>query len=330
MKDQDLAVVTGSFGYLGQYITREFLRHQSIRVRTLTGHPNRPNPFGNRLEVIPFHFDNPHKLVDDLRGATVVINTYWVRFNYGQSTFMRAVANVQNLIRASAEAGVRRFVHISITNPNADSPLGYFRGKAMMERTLIESGLSYAILRPTVLFGKEDILINNIAWLLRKLPIFGIFGNGQYRIQPVYVGDIAKLAVELLRKNESIICDAVGPETYTYTQLVLLIRERVESRAKIVHLPPKIGFLLSKPLNLLMRDIITTREEISGLMEGLLVSYGKPSCPTRFSKWSKEHAAELGVKYASELDRHYRKATASQSVMASTGDNPSARVLEKA
>src|SRR3990170_1746866 len=310
MREKDVHAITG-IAYSGKYIARALLENDDqTRIRVLTGHPDRPNPFWRNVEIVPFHFDNPNKLVADLQGVKTLFNTYWVRFSRGDVSFGQAVANVQNLIRAAAEAGVERFVHISITNPSLDSPFYYFKGKAVMEKTLIDSGLSYAILRPTVLFGKEDILINNIAWLLRKLPIFGIFGNGQYRIQPVYVGDIAKLAVELSRKNESIICDAVGPETYTYTQLVHLIRERVESRAKIVHLPPKIGFLLSKPLNLLMRDIITTREEISGLMEGLLVSYGKPSCPTRFSKWSKEHAAELGVKYASELDRHYRKATA--------------------
>jgi len=190
MSNKEVQVVTGAFGYLGQYITRLLLA-KGVTVRTLTGHPKRPNPYGNRVEVVPFNFDNPHKLVSDLRGATIVYNTYWVRFNHGSSTYSKAVANVQNLIRASAEAGVKRFVHISITNPTLDSPSRYFRGKAIMEKTLVESGLSRAILRPTVLFGREDILINNIAWILKKFPIFLVFGDGDYRIQPVYVGDVA-------------------------------------------------------------------------------------------------------------------------------------------
>jgi len=313
MSNKEVQVVTGAFGYLGQYITRLLLA-KGVTVRTLTGHPKRPNPYGNRVEVVPFHFDNPHKLVSDLRGATIVYNTYWVRFNHGSSTYSKAVANVQNLIRASAEAGVKRFVHISITNPTLDSPSRYFRGKAIMEKTLVESGLSRAILRPTVLFGREDILINNIAWILKKFPIFLVFGDGDYRIQPVYVGDVAKLAVQLGAKSENIICDAVGPETFTFTQLVDLIRRRVGSRARIFFVPPSIGLLLAKPLNLLVRDIITNREEVHELMAEPLVSYKPPLCSTRFSKWSEEHSADLGTKYASEINRHYRKSMATEPV----------------
>jgi len=177
----DLHVVTGAFGYSGKYIA-SLLLQQGQRVRTLTGHPNRPNPFGNRVEALPFHFDNPQELTANLRGAAALYNTYWVRFSRGRTTFDQAVANTRALIRAAADAGVGRFINISITNPAEDSPLPYFRGKAVVERALTESGLSYAILRPTVLFGKEDILVNNIAWLLRRLPVFGVFGSGEYRL----------------------------------------------------------------------------------------------------------------------------------------------------
>ena len=183
MSHSDLHVVTGAFGYSGKYIA-SLLLQQGRRVRTLTGHPNRPNPFGNRVEALPFHFDNPQELTANLRGAAALYNTYWVRFSRGRTTFDQAVANTRALIRAAADAGVGRFINISITNPAEDSPLPYFRGKAVVERALTESGLSYAILRPTVLFGKEDILVNNIAWLLRRLPVFGVFGSGEYRCRP--------------------------------------------------------------------------------------------------------------------------------------------------
>ena len=275
----------------------------------LTGHPDRPNPFGDRAEVVPFHFDDPQQLAADLQGVKTVFNTYWVRFSYGDISFGQAVANVQNLIRAAAEAGVERFVHISITNPSLDSPFSYFRGKAIMEKTLIESGLSYAILRPTVLFGKEDILLNNIAWLLRRFPLYPIFGDGEYRVQPVYVDDVAKLAVELAHGNENIVCNAVGPETYSFKRLVELIKNRVHARARIVHVNPLTGLLLSKVLNRLVRDVIVTREEIGGLMADILSTYDGPRCATSFSSWSEKHAGSLGVVYASELDRHYRAAS---------------------
>ena len=307
MSEKDIHAITG-LGYLGKYIARELLEtDDQAKIRILTAHPNRPNPFGRAVEIAPFHFDEPHKLVSDLRGVKTVFNTYWVRFSRGDVSFGQAVANVQNLIRAATEAGVERFVHISITNPSLDSPFHYFNGKAVMEKTLVESGLSYAILRPTVLFGKEDILINNIAWLLRRFPVYAIFGDGEYRLQPSYVGDVAKLAVELAHADENSVCNAVGPETFSFRGLVRLIRNRVKSRARIVHVKPATGLLLSKVLNLMTRDIIITNEEIHALMADTLSTHDQPRCATSFSLWSEEHATSLGAKYASELDRHYRK-----------------------
>ena len=308
MSERDVQVVTGAFGYTGKYIARTLLEDdRNTKIRTLTSHPKRENPFGQPVEIIPYHFNEPQKLVSDLRGVKTVFNTYWVRFNYGETTFGQAVANVQNLIRAAAEAGVKRFVHISITNPDIDSPFSYFKGKAIMEQTLIESGLSYAIIRPTLIFGKEDILINNIAWILRRFPVYAVFGDGEYRVQPVYVGDLAKLAVELSKTTENIICDAVGPETYTFRGLVNLIKKRVGSRAKIVNTNPKMAFLISKILNLLVRDVVVTREEIYGLMADTIVSNEKPRCSTSFSNWLEKNADLLGTNYVSELNRHFKK-----------------------
>ncbi|MEE9613651.1 MAG: NAD(P)H-binding protein [Thermodesulfobacteriota bacterium] len=301
---KELNVVTGAFGFTGKYITKLLLEH-GIRMRTLTGHPDRPDPFDGRVEVRPFNFDDPSAMVESLRGASTVYNTYWVRFNHGRTTFGQAVANVQNLIRAAAEAEVKRFVHVSITNPDEDSTSGYLRGKALMERTLKESGLSYAIVRPTVLFGREDILFNNIAWLLRRFPAFAIPGTGDFRLQPVFGEDVARLAVELAGKEENVVRDAVGPETYSFKELVYLIRKRVKSRALLFSCPPRLAQLLTTMLNPIVGDVILTRDEVDKLGTDTLVSFGPPTCPTRFSAWLEENADWYGVHYASEIKRHF-------------------------
>jgi uncharacterized protein YbjT (DUF2867 family) len=320
MPQPDLAIVTGAFGYTGRYITRLLLNRAgaadrapahtkaapSAPVRTLTGHPDRPNPFGSAVEALPFDFDNPEALVEHLRGAAALYNTYWIRFERGDTNFDRAVENSRTLIHAAVEAGVRRFVHISITNPAEQSPFPYFRGKALAERALRESGLSYAIVRPTVMFGGEDILINNIAWLLRRLPVFGVFGNGRYRIQPVHVEDVADLAVALGDGAEDVVADAVGPETCTFDELVTLIRREIESHARIAHVPPALALAAGAALGRVLRDVVITRDEIGGLMANLLVSDDPPTCPTRFSEWLRDHAEELGGEYRSELRRHYK------------------------
>ena len=298
-------VVTGALGYTGKYITRGLLA-QGGRVRSLTGHPHRPNPFGDRVDVAPLSFDDPAALVESLRGAATLYNTYWVRFSHGVVTFERAVENTRTLFRAAKQAGVRRVVHVSIANPSEDSLLPYYRGKALLERDLIESGLSYAMLRPTVIFGDEDILINNIAWLLRRFPVFGVPGAGDYKVQPIFVEDIAELAVNLGGRHDNVIVDAVGPEVYTFDTLVRLIARAVGSRARIVHVPPGLGLFLAQVIGRLLGDVTLTREELDGLMASLLVSSGPPTGRALLSEWLAQHAETVGARYASEVQRHYR------------------------
>lgn len=302
---QQLHVVTGAFGYSGKYIAKRLLDERDvIRVRTLTNSVNRANPFGGAVEAHPFNFDQPDQLVESLRGAMVLYNTYWVRFNY-KTDFQHsvAVANTKILFDAAKRAGVERVVHVSITNPSEDSPLEYFRGKAILENALIESGLSFAILRPTVIFGDEDILINNIAWTLRHLPVFGVFGDGNYRLQPIFVQDLAELAVAQAKSRENRIINAIGPETFTYRELVQAIGTIIGVRRPIISVPPWLGYAVGSLISRLQGDVFITREEIDGLMQDLLYTQSPPAGKTKLTAWVDAHANTLGVKYASELAR---------------------------
>ena len=305
METTGLSVVTGAFGYTGKYITQRLLS-MGKPVKTITGHPDRPNPFGERLTVAPFNFDDPRELTRALEGAEVLYNTYWIRFARGPVTFERALQNSRTLIKAAEGAGVRRIVHISITNASADSPLPYFRGKGLLEETIKGSGMSYAILRPTAIFGSEDILINNIAWFLRRFPLFTISGSGDQRIQPIFVDDVAELAVNSSQHNDNVVLDAVGPETFTFEEMVRLIADTVGSRAKLVHVKPGLSLFLSRLTGYLVRDVVLTRDELEGLSANLLVSEGPPTGQTRLSDWLKENARSVGTSYSSELRRHYR------------------------
>jgi NADH dehydrogenase len=275
-------------------------------VRTLTGHPHSGGPLVNQVAAYPFSFDRPDKLVEALRGAKVLYNTYWIRFAYKGTNFEQAVANTETLIRAAEEAGVRRVVHISITNAAADSPLPYFRGKGLVEDAIRGSGLSYAILRPSIVFGKEDLLINNIAWFLKKFPYFLIGGTGDYPVQPVYVEDLAEMAVRAGADDHSLVVDSVGPEVFTYERLVQFIAENVGRRVRTVHVRPGLVLLASRLLGQVLRDVVLTPDEMKGLMAGLLVSDGEPTGQTSFTRWLQGNSSELGARYVSELNRHYR------------------------
>jgi uncharacterized protein YbjT (DUF2867 family) len=298
----ELHVVTGAFGYSGKYIAARLLA-EGHRVRTLTNSLQRPNPFGEKVEAHPFNFDDPDALVESLRGAKVLYNTYWVRFNYSFFKHADAVRNTLTLFDAAKRAGVERIVHVSITNPSEDSPLEYFSGKARLERGLKESGLSYAILRPTVLFGKEDILINNIAWALRHLPIFGTFGDGTYRLQPIYVDDLAALAVEQGKQCDNVTIDAIGPETFTYRDLTTVTADIIGIRRPILSMPPTLAYAVGWTLGLFLGDVMITWPEVRGLMADLLCTDSPPAGPTKLTDWAKENRDRLGVRYASELAR---------------------------
>ncbi len=302
MSDQQIHAVTGAFGYSGKYIAKRLLNKGRI-VRNITNSTNRENSFGNNMEIFPFNFDNPEQLVESLRGAKVLYNTYWVRFNHKMFKHADAVTNTLILFDAAKKAGVERIVHVSITNPSLKSDLEYFKGKALLEKALTGSGISHSILRPAVLFGKEDILINNIAWMLRKFPVFGVFGDGKYGIQPIYVDDLAKLAVEQGESRNNSLIDAIGPETFAYRELVGQIANIIGKKRPIISIPPQIGSIASVIIGKIVGDIIVTREEIKGLLDGTLITDSPPQGKTKLTEWAKKHAETLGMSYTSELAR---------------------------
>jgi len=302
----ELNVVTGAFSHTGKYIAQRLLS-MGKKVITLTNRVDRENAFGHQVKALPFNFNRPEKLTDSLRGAKTMYNTYWIRFARGQVTFDKAVENGKTLITAAEEAGIRRIVHISITNPSEDSPFPYFRGKALVEKAITQSKLSYAIIRPTVIFGLEGILINNIAWLLRRFPIFAIPGSGDYRIQPVFVGDVAEIAVNSGHQDDNVILDAVGPETFTFNELMRMIASQINSQARIVHVRPRLVLFLTKLIGYVVKDAVITKDEINGLMSNLLVSDGTPTGHTRLSEWLEQNANTVGATYISDLKRHYRQ-----------------------
>lgn len=295
--------VTGAFSYSGKYIAKRLL-DCGEEVITLTGHPNRPDPFEGKVKAYPLDFDEAG-MTRSLQGADVLVNTYWVRFDQGNNTQPRAVENTRKLVNAARAAGVKRIVHISIANPSADSHLPYYWGKAANEKAVMESGLSYAILRPTVLIGKEDILINNIAFLLRRFPLFFIPGDGSYGIQPVYVEDLADLAVDAVYRKDNYVVDAVGPDSYTFKELVQLIGEKIGVKRPLISVPPRLALLAAQFLSLFVGDVILTPEEVDGLMANLLVSKRPALAKIAFRDWLEANKATVGTQYASEIQRHY-------------------------
>ncbi len=299
-------VVTGGFSYTGRFIARRLLA-QERRVRTLVRSPQQPPGTEDiKVDMAPLQFTDRSALVESLRGADVLYNTYWVRFRHGSMSFGEAVANTRTLIGAAAEAGVRKIVHISVSNPSIDSHLDYYAGKARTEEIVRGSGLRWAIVRPTLVFGTGDILVNNIAWLIRRMPIFLIPGLGGYRVQPVAVEDVAEIATWAAEQSDNLIVDAAGPDTVTYGEFVEGIAIAVGRRPRFVYTSPRLTLLAGDVVAWRLRDVMLTKQELQGLMDELLISHEKPLGTRRMDNWLLTNAETLGRRYVSELDRHWR------------------------
>ena len=302
-------VVTGAFGYTGRWIAHHLLE-KGVQVRTLTNAVGRDDPFDGRVEVHPLDFDDHAALVESLRGAEVLYNTYWVRYNHRRRNFEHGIAveNSKRLFKAAAEAGVERIVHFSVAHPHKAPDWTYFCGKVAVEKYLNDSDYCFAILRPTVLFGgHRNVLINNIAWMLRKFPIFGVFGMGNYPIQPVHVKDVARVAVEQGESRENVTIDVTGPETFRYKEYIGVMAKSMSLRRIILPMPPFVGWLFGKFLGLLLQDLVITRAEIKGLRRGLMASDEDPLGQLKFSEWIAEHGKDFGKRYQNDLkERKYR------------------------
>ncbi|MDO5580447.1 MAG: NAD(P)H-binding protein [Planctomycetia bacterium] len=298
--------ITGAFGYTGKEIARILLNHNHA-VLTLTNTIPQDPPDQNKMTVCPLNFQNPEELESSLYGCEILINTYWVRFNHQNFTFDQAIENTKVLFDAARRAGVRRIIHTSIANPSEDSPFEYYRGKAKIEKYLMESGTDYTILRPTVIFGANDILINNIAWTLRRFPVVGYFGDGQYHIRPIHIQDFARLAAHSIYEEENRILDAAGPEVYTYLGLLQTISKILSLRRIIIPVPISLGYAVARMVGSLHHDIFLTKEEIGALMADLLTS-DAPACgQIHLSDWIRENINTIGRHYASELARRQKK-----------------------
>lgn len=306
MVDRGPILITGASGFIGGAIATQLLPR--YEVRSLSSHPAR-NRFGERVRTFPYQFANPDGMAAAFAGVEVFVNTYYIRFPYRGRTFEGAVEHTRVLIACAKRAGVRRIVHVSVSNADEAFDLPYYRNKGRIERLVRESGLEHVILRPALVFGEGDILINNIAYFLRRFPVFGVFGRGNYRVQPIELEAFAGLAVDAVESIEpGMVVRAAGPADYTYLEMVNLIKDAVASRAAIVPMPAWAALTFTRAAGVFLRDVVLTADEMKGLVREYLYTEGPTRAGRSLASWLQKPAVcrTLGTSYASELARHFR------------------------
>jgi uncharacterized protein YbjT (DUF2867 family) len=301
-----LDVVTGGFSYTGSFIAEELMaRGRDVRSLSRSA-AEEGHRLAGHVERRALQFADADALAGAMAGAETFYNTYWIRFPHAGHTFEQAVENSGVLFEAARRAGIRRIVHISVSNPSAESPYGYFRGKAAVERRLTASGMPHAIVRPTVIFGgRQEILVNNIAWSLRRFPVFPMPRGGRYRVRPVSVQDVARIAADAGAAGGDETIDAVGDEVLTYRELVALVREAVGARSRLVTLPAAAILPACRAIGWTLGDRFLTAEELGALCDELLTTAGPATGSDRFSEGVGPQGAWLGRGYAHELRRNW-------------------------
>ncbi|MGC4113287.1 MAG: epimerase [Myxococcales bacterium] len=294
------AVVTGAFSYIGAAVAAELVS-RGYEVSTLT---NRTPPPGSKIRAAPLRFDSRH-LQDQLVGADLFVNTYWVRIPYAGESFQNAVDNSAVLFAAAAAAHVGRVVHVSVSNPTSGLNLGYYAGKAKVEERLRASRLSWGIVRPTLVVGPGDVLTNNIAWLLRRFPFFPVPNGGLCKLQPVTLADTARIVADVAQGTEAAEVDAAGPEAMTFWDYVQMIADACRLSRLLVSLPGWLslgGLSLIEPL---LGDVVLTEEELLGLEQELLLSHEPPLGTQSVRHWLQQNAESLGRAYVNDVRRHF-------------------------
>jgi NADH dehydrogenase len=297
--------VTGGFGFTGRAIAAGLLE-AGRDVVTLSRQVPQGDPSAGRVTVAPLDFTRPDRLIEALTDVETLYNTYWLRFPRGDMGYERAVEQSAILLGAARQAGVGRIVHVSVVNASPDGPTPYVRAKARLEDIVASCGVPASIVRPTLTFGPRDILINNLAWALRRLPVYGIPGDGRYPIQPVHVDDVARICLDAAHGAPGTTIDAAGPDTLVYRDMVEIVRGAIGSRSVVLAMPTATVLIAARVLGLVVRDVVLTSDEVLELTSGFLASKAPPLGRIGFAGWVLANAEVIGRRWSSELSRNYR------------------------
>ena len=295
------AVVTGAFSYTGAAVARELI-DRGWKIHTLTNRRLPEDAAG--ITVAPLRFEADH-LAHELDGADLFVNTYWVRLPARGQDFDTAVERSGMLIRAAVGAGVGRLVHVSVSNAAAGRALGYYGGKAKVEEVVRAAGLSYAIVRPTLVVGPNDVLTNNIAWFLRRFPFFLLPRGGRCRLSPVTLDDTARIIADAAERGDDAEMDAAGPDTMTFAEYARSLARACGVRRLFLSAPDILALGLLWVAGCLLRDVVLTREELLGLEQELLFTHAPPLGRESVPDWLMRNGAGLGRSYINDMHRHF-------------------------
>jgi uncharacterized protein YbjT (DUF2867 family) len=243
LKREKRITVFGGTGFLGRRIVKQLLA-RGFTVRSVSRHkPARQDLMrgAEAAEALQVDILDPHSVAAAVEGANAVVNAVSLYVEHGEQTFERIhVAAAAGLAHRSRDAGVGRFVQISGIGADAKADAPYIRARGRGEAAVKTAFPGAFIVRPAVMTGPDDAFLTRIITLIRRLPIYPLFGDGGTRLQPVYVEDVAEAVSRLIAGHHptgASLFEFGGPHVYTYKDLVREIARQLDVRVRMMPVP---------------------------------------------------------------------------------------------
>jgi NADH dehydrogenase len=276
--------VFGGSGFIGRAIVRS-LAKQGYLVRVAARRIEFCEPLKTagdvgQITLMRANLRIPASVAAATAGSQAVLNATGIPFEKGRQRYQAVhVEGARTIAEAARAAGATRLIHISgLGADNRNSKNRYIRSKVAAEDAIVGAFDTATILRLSVAFGPNDVLFNRLAQIARKAPVMPVVGNGQAKVQPVFVGDVGAAAAQVLARPETAkkVFELGGPRVYTYRELAALTLREVDRRKRIVSVPAglmRIAGFFAERLAFLIPPTIT-HDQVDLLVEDNVVRPG--------------------------------------------------------
>ena len=262
--------VFGGTGFLGQRVVQRLLE-RDFSVRVAVRHPERIAALfpALHLDAIQADVNDDRSVAAAVAGVEGVVNAVSLYAESGSQTFHSVhVEAATRVARLAREAGVGRFIHVSGIGADAGSASPYIRSRGKGEKAVREAFPATTLIRPSIMFGRGDAFLIPIARMLRRLPVFPLFGRGQTQLQPAYVEDVADAIARVMQNAQSLMCyELGGPRVYTYRSLLEVIARHLGKKPRLVPMPFGLWHALASVAEMLPEPPIT-RDVFGGVAFG--------------------------------------------------------------
>jgi NADH dehydrogenase len=272
-----LVTVFGGSGFVGRHVVRALAKRDyrirvAVRRPELAGHLQPLGKVG-QINIVQANLRYPASIKAAMRDAGIVVNLVGILAESGKQSFDAVQGQGAGAIaQAAAEIGAR-MVHVSAIGADANSDSAYARAKAAGEQAVLAAVPSATILRPSVVFGPEDLFTNRFASLARMAPVLPVFG-ADTRMQPVYVGDVATAVAKAVdgKAKAGATYELGGPEVLTMNEIIEIILATIERKRMLLPVPMGIAKLKSYVLQFAPGAFKLTPDQVALLKTDNVVS----------------------------------------------------------